>query len=230
MLGPIWLLLTSQISLAGNWRTADRHSAHIAPDPAVVPEAVVQVYSARAFDWRGLFALHTWIAVKLPHAHAYQVLQVIGWRAFWGKSVVSIETDVPDRLWFGKVPTLLLDLRGKAAEKVIPLVQQAAQHYPYQRLYRVWPGPNSNSFIAYIVRNVPELAVNIPANAVGMDYLENGRWHDVAPSHTGHQLSLLGVFGITVAKVEGLQFNILGLKYGIQFSPPALVLPGIGAI
>jgi hypothetical protein len=50
--------------LSGDWATASRQSAGIAPDPALTREAVVQVYGARAFRWRGAFAVHTWIAVK----------------------------------------------------------------------------------------------------------------------------------------------------------------------
>lgn len=47
-----------------DWRTASRDSAGIAPLPAETPEAVVQVYAARTFNWRGTFAVHTWVAVK----------------------------------------------------------------------------------------------------------------------------------------------------------------------
>ena len=36
--------------------------------------------------------------------------------------------------------------------------------------YRIWPGPNSNSFTAAILRAVPELGVSLPANAIGRDY------------------------------------------------------------
>src|SRR6266567_1839912 len=36
--------------------------------------------------------------------------------------------------------------------------------------YRIWPGPNSNSFVATILRAVPELAVSLPPNAVGRDF------------------------------------------------------------
>ncbi|MBT4890059.1 MAG: DUF3750 domain-containing protein, partial [Rhodospirillales bacterium] len=51
-------------SMAADWRTASRESAGIAPVPSETPEAVVQVYSARAFSWRGFFGVHTWIASK----------------------------------------------------------------------------------------------------------------------------------------------------------------------
>ena len=46
------------------WRTASRKSAGMAPDPSVTKEAVLQVYGADTWGWRGWFAIHTWIATK----------------------------------------------------------------------------------------------------------------------------------------------------------------------
>ena len=36
----------------------------LAPDPAKTREAVVQVWGARTLGFKGLFGVHTWIAVK----------------------------------------------------------------------------------------------------------------------------------------------------------------------
>ena len=46
------------------WYEARRDPTGLAPDPAATEEAVVQVYAARAVAWRGVFSVHTWIAVK----------------------------------------------------------------------------------------------------------------------------------------------------------------------
>ena len=78
--GPLAMLAGPQVELEGNWATSDRSSAGLAPDPAAMREAVVQVYAARAFGWRGAFGAHTWLAVKPPGAQRYRVLQVTGWR------------------------------------------------------------------------------------------------------------------------------------------------------
>src|SRR5207245_9922446 len=48
----------------GNWWELSREPSGQSPDPAATPEAVVQVYAARAVGWRGLLALHPWIALK----------------------------------------------------------------------------------------------------------------------------------------------------------------------
>ncbi len=47
-----------------DWRTASRQPTGIAPDPQIERQAIVQVYGARAYSWRGYFGIHTWIATK----------------------------------------------------------------------------------------------------------------------------------------------------------------------
>jgi hypothetical protein len=57
--GPLAATATGLAEVRNDWRTASRDSAGIAPDPAAAPEAIIQVYGARAFGWRGAFAVHT---------------------------------------------------------------------------------------------------------------------------------------------------------------------------
>ena len=102
-----------------DWRNASREPVGLAPDPAATPEAVVQVYAARAWGWRGYFGVHTWVAVKPARARAYTVYEVIGWRLRWEDSVLAIHRRVPDERWFGSVPILLADKRGSDADALI---------------------------------------------------------------------------------------------------------------
>src|ERR687888_2265380 len=51
----------------------------LAPDPAKTREAVVQVYGARTMGVKGLFGVHTWIAVKPTDAPSWTVYEIIGW-------------------------------------------------------------------------------------------------------------------------------------------------------
>ena len=57
---------------------ARRDPTGLAPDPATTPEAVIQVYAARAVSWRGVFSVHTWIAVKPTAAERYTRYEVLG--------------------------------------------------------------------------------------------------------------------------------------------------------
>ena len=145
-----------------DWRTASRASSGLAPRPEEERKAVVQVYAARTFNWRGYFAVHTWIALKEKNAPSYTTYQVIGWYLGWKGTAVDIRQDIPDRFWYGAEPQLIEELRGEEAEKAIPQIKKLAATYPYGKTYNAWPGPNSNTFISYIVRNVPELTVELP--------------------------------------------------------------------
>src|SRR5512133_1709424 len=113
------LVLVAACSSNRNWRTASRESAGIAPPPETTNEAVLQVYGASAWGWRGWFAIHTWFAAKHTGETAYTVYEVIGWRLNRGLPVVRIEKDLPDRYWFGEKPRLLKDHRGAGVDKLI---------------------------------------------------------------------------------------------------------------
>ncbi|MEQ8659694.1 MAG: DUF3750 domain-containing protein [Gammaproteobacteria bacterium] len=228
--GPAWVGVSGAVSLGGDWRTASRASAGLAPDPAQVRAPVVQVYAARAWSWRGLFAVHTWIATKRRDAAAFTVHEVLGWRARQGRPVVVSRVDLPDRHWYAAAPVLLADRRGAGVEAMIDAIEAAVADYPHAHRYGLWPGPNSNTFVAWVTRAVPALAVELPATAIGKDYLADGALLARAPSGGGVQFSLAGLFGVLVAPREGFELNLLGLVFGLDALPPALKLPGAGRI
>jgi hypothetical protein len=228
--GPILAISCENVNIGQDWRTADRSSADIAPHPGSTTEAVVHVYAARAFNWRGALAVHTWIATKPDNGDYYTVHQVMGWRRYQNLPVLISTPDIPDRLWYGARPQLLVDLRGERAAAAIPRIEAAVASYPFEREYALWPGPNSNTFTAHVARAVPELALDLPTTAMGKDFLTNGSVVESAPSGTGGQLSLYGVLGVTVAREEGLELNVLALNFGIDVLRPAIKLPGIGRI
>jgi hypothetical protein len=213
--------------IAQDWRNASREPVGLAPDPVAVKEAVVQVYGARAVGAKGLFGVHTWIAVKPTNAPSFTIYEVIGWRLRWSESVVVVRNRDPDGRWFGAHPELYADRRGPDVDELIKRIDQAAQAYPFAKEYSVWPGPNSNTFTAWIARAVPELGVDLPPTAIGKDYLGSSIFSS-APSGRGYQVSLGGVLGVAASSVEGLELNVLGLNLGL--GPSGLKLPLIGRI
>jgi hypothetical protein len=226
---PISILIGAQ-AVADDWRSASRESSLIAPRPETTPEAVVQVYSARAFSWRGIFAVHTWISLKPKDSTKYTVYEVVGWHTLKGDSVIQIHQNEPDRYWYGARPKILSDLRGAEATEAIKGIKAAAAAYPYANTYTTWPGPNSNTFTAFIVRHVPELRTDLPPLAIGKDFLPRGKIFSRAPSGRGIQISILGVLGILISVNGGVEFNLLSLSFGIDPGDLAIRLPIIGKI
>ncbi len=127
---PVLMIVTGRISLGQDYRTANRDSAGIAPDPKATREAVVQVYAARALNWRGIFGVHTWIVTKPENADEFTIHQVIGWRLMRNLSGLFSEAGIPDRNWFGNRPELLADVRGPEAADAIDKVLKAVASYP----------------------------------------------------------------------------------------------------
>jgi hypothetical protein len=143
-----------------------------APDPSRHPEAVVQVYGADVWGFRGKFAIHTWIATKAKNAPSYQIYQVIGWRQRHGRPVLSISEGRPDKPWYGSPAILLQQKLGDEAEPLIEQIRSAVDSYPFPNDYKMWPGPNSNSFVAWIALEVPELGLDLPAKAIGQSWMK----------------------------------------------------------
>jgi hypothetical protein len=229
LLGPLGVLAFGDIDLRAHWSSANRASSGQAPDPRFETAAVVQVYGARTIGWRGAFGIHTWIATKRADAPDYTIHHVIGWRHYRGLPSVATQSGTPDFHWFGAYPELLLDRRGEGAEALIDRIDAAVASYPYANRYRAWPGPNSNTFTAFVAREVPALGLDLPANAIGKDYLAGGIVARM-PSGTGWQVSLFGLLGIGVALEEGIEINLLGLSAGIDVDDLALRLPGFGRV
>jgi Protein of unknown function (DUF3750) len=212
-----------------NFWELERGPSGQAPDPETTREPVIQVYAARTVGWRGLFAVHTWISVKPRDAEAYTRYEVIGWGVDRGAPALRVNRSGADNYWFGDRPELLVDLRGAAADPLVARVEAAVASYPYPASYRTWPGPNSNTFTAWVGRHVPELRLKLPPTAIGKDFLP-GSVADTTPSGTGVQLSLFGLTGLAVGWEEGIEVNLLTLNFGVEVKPPALKLPMVGRI
>ena len=179
-----------------SWRTASRHSAGIAPDPGeLAAVAIVQVYAAPTYGWRGHFAVHPWIIFKRAGETAFTRYDVIGWR---GTDVVQRNYALPDGLWYGARPALLVDHRGNGTEAMIAQIEAAIATYPYPHTYQAYPGPNSNTFLAHIGREVPALKLDLPANAIGKDYRTIDQPLGFSSSGSGVQASLLGLLGLSI--------------------------------
>ena len=211
------------------WHQARRDPTGLSPDPAVTQEAVIQVFAAPAVAWRGLLSVHTWIAVKPTGAPRFTRLRGPG---VWCCERGAGGADRPDG-------TGQLLVRGSAADLARPPRRgcrrddrAGARRGGWLSLsqYRPWPGPNSNTFLAHIARQVPDLAIQLPSNAVGKDFLPGGGLFAAAPSGSGFQLSLYGIFGILLAAREGLEVNLLGLSLGVDPVRPALKLPALGRL
>jgi len=209
-----------------SWRDADWSSTGALPPAGQFEPARLVVFTGTTGGWKGVFSVHSWIVFKRANAREWTRYDVVG----WGNPVRTNGWPADGR-WFGNMPVAIGDVSGAEAEKLIPKVEAAIREYSYSRAgdYRIWPGPNSNSFTAAVLRAVPELRIALPPNAVGRDF-RDGFYAGPTDSGTGAELNLWGVADIKVGWVEGIEVNMLGLVAGFDLRYPGVKLPGFGRI
>ena len=191
----------------------------------------MQVYSARAVGWRGWFGVHTWVAVKKPaHASEFTVHEVMGWRLKRIGTAVVVRNRPADGYWYGNRPELLGDVRGPGVDAVIERIEAAVKKYPYPDRYHVWPGPNSNTFTAYILRAGCPSCASICRPRPSARTISAGVRSTPRPSGTGGQASLFGVVGVAAGVEEGVEVNLLGFNFGVDPKSLSLKLPIVGRI
>ena len=212
---------------AESWRTAEWGSSRLLPEARSVPEARVMILAARTGRWKSIFAEHMSIVIKPQGASRWTRYDVVGWG-----SPVRRDGWPADAFWYGNRPYVVAEIAGAEAATLIPRIEASIAAYPYgQRgAYNVWPGPNSNSFVAWVVRNTEGFAAELPPVAIGKDWLGEGLALARAPSGTGLTFSAWGTLGLTLALEEGLEIMILGTAIGIDPNDLALKLPSLGKL
>ncbi len=229
LLGPVGCAVLANGVVREHWSRTFWGSAGLLPDPRADREALVQVWAARTWGWKGAFAVHSWIVLKEEGADAYERYEVVGWGVSRGLPAVRRNMREPDAYWAGNPPELVGERRGPRAAEAIPKIRKAIADYPWADRYLTWPGPNSNTFVAWVLRQVPELGIALPPTAIGKDFM-GLRLLAPTPSGTGYQLSLMGLAGVALAAEEGFELNLLGLVLGFDPNALALKLPGIGRL
>ncbi|MGI9483821.1 MAG: DUF3750 domain-containing protein [Hyphomicrobiales bacterium] len=210
-----------------SWNTADWSATGTAPRPAEETAAIVRIYAARTGRWKSMFAVHTWIALKPADAARWTRYDVVG----WGRPVRRDAYPV-DARWYSNKPYVVYQVKGQMAQKLIPEITAAINAYPYGDYgdYTLWPGPNSNTFVASIVRAVPGLDAELPATAIGKDFLGPGLETAPMPTKTGWQISWAGIIGAGLSWKEGFEFHLLGGTLGINPLNLSIKLPGAGRL
>lgn len=208
-----------------NWHSADWSSAGTLPHASAEPEASIRVMAARTGGLKGILAVHTWFVLKHRNAPAYERYEVVGWG-----NPVRRNGQPADGRWYSNDPVVIYELKGAPAERLLPKVETAIRGYQWSErgTYRIWPGPNSNTFVATSVAAVPELGAEMPPTAIGKDY-PAGRWVSRAAGG-GWAISLGGFAGLTLGLRQGVEIHLLGLVAGVRFRNPTLILPGFGAL
>jgi len=208
----------------GSWNSADWSSSHLLKVAAEDPDPVVYVMAARTGGLKGAFSVHSWIVLKRAKAATYDRYDKVGWG-----SPIRRNSRPADGRWYSNEPYIVHELRGQAAERAIPRVEAAIASYPFANHgdYHVWPGPNSNSFVAHVVRSVPELGT-MPPNATGRDFAAGLGSVGWSSETWDFHATLHGLAGVSIGYTSGIELHFMGLVAGLDLARPALKIPAYG--
>lgn len=207
------------------WNEADWSSAGVLAAKPSTEEAAIYVMAARTGGLKGAFATHSWLVIKKPGVERYDRYDKVG----WGMPVRKNAYDADGR-WYSNTPQIQHKITGEAAEKLIPEIEKAIATYLWRNPgdYSIWPGPNSNTFVASIIRTVPGFHADTPSTAIGRDYPPEGRWF--GRMHGGAwYISFAGYAGIVVGIDQGIELNFLGLVAGINPLRLEVKVPSFGS-
>lgn len=213
-----------------NWREADWSATGILPDPSEAPEAAIYVMAARTGGMKGAFATHSWIVTKAEGDAGYDRYDKVG----WGRPIRHNSRPADGR-WYSNVPEIVGRVEGDEAARLIPKIEAAIEAYPFdgtteENGYRIYPGPNSNTFVAHVLHQIPELGLVLPPNAIGRDYRPPSRAVTIDGDWRNVHVSLYGLAGFAFGMRSGIEVHFMGLVAGIDFARLGLKIPAFGLV
>lgn len=160
-------------------------------------------------------ARHPWFAVRKKGEKSWEIYEVGGGGReddpFTGHT--SYGHPILHKVW-----------RGEEAEAAAACLAKHGheQKRDIENHYIFYPGPNSNTFGERML-HICHLHASLPSTSVGKDWRG---WFGagIASEGTGVQLET-PVFGIKVGLKEGIEVHVVGLSFGIDLWPPAIILP-----
>lgn len=168
-------------------------------------------------------ARHSWLAVRGPGEKEWQRWEI--WGSGNGQGDAGfVQNRARDPLEWNVAGHAALHSvwRGAKATRAIACIRKIAPGYPDRHFYRAWPGPNSNTFVDWLLRRC-ELDAELPATAVGKDW-RGWVGGSMNAGQTGFQLES-PIVGVKLGFSEGVQLHLFTFAIGIDWWPPALIVP-----
>jgi hypothetical protein len=185
--------------------------------------SVVQLRYATLPHFLGAIAVHYWFAVfdtASRQCHRWEVWQA---KSAGGKSIGHVHCDRrhPDSGVGGSVYRLAAEWDGSAARAICAVLTRA-QDYPHRDRYRAWPGPNSNTFVAWVLREAG-LHYAFDPRAIGKDYM--GLLGVRLSSGAACAQLETPLLGVRISLHDGVEVHLLGLTCGLRWSRPEVYTP-----
>ncbi|WDE14058.1 DUF3750 domain-containing protein [Thalassomonas haliotis] len=111
---------------------------------------------------------------------------------------------------------------GLEAQSLIEAIETSPSQYPYVPCYRYWPGPNSNTYVQWVLDQARITEIPGPS-AIGKDYL------GLIGSKVSRQGLLFStpVVGAAFSRGKYVIFQLMTLPFGWSMKPFRLLYPGL---
>lgn len=144
----------------------DQRSYKPLSELSVTGEEVARVYAA-APPFFGPSILHTWLVVKPADSDHFDRWEV--WVDVDEHTSVIHKNMFEPEEEFGLGCYVVAQQTGPEARKVIEVLEESFQNYPYQGVYHYLPGPNCNTYTQWVLDQAA-WNVTLPLAALGKDY------------------------------------------------------------
>jgi hypothetical protein len=184
-------------------------------------EPVVQLRFATLPSVCGALAVHCWFVLFDPDSRNWHRWEVWQNRGAGGTSWGHLHRDLmhPDRGVGGGACFVAAEWRGEEARSLTRVLADP-ESYPFRETYRYWPGPNSNTYAAWVLRQAGIFCCLDP-RAIGKDFLGIA---GTLRSTTGFQVET-PLLGLKVDRTSGAELHVLCLTFGLERRPFALRTP-----
>jgi hypothetical protein len=184
--------------------------------PLVAPAGsgpVILVLSNRMPGPIRKLARHAYLAVRTPDRLHWRI-----WECCGARDHDSRDPFTPS---FGDDVRLHGVITGPRAQAAATCIERETARYG-DPSYWPWPGPNSNTYVDAMLRRC-DLHVDLPPTAIGKDH-RGALGVSWTSGGTGFQIES-PILGLRLGLTEGVEIHVLGLAFGIDLWPPAIIVP-----
>lgn len=226
-----------------------RAEGHDRLDFASVPDEDLVQLQVRRFFFAGRFAVHPWFLAFDASERTFECWELWTYGQepegeFWVSEQAAYSSDgrepEPVRastFRYGSIRAtrgittpswpvegvVLEEWRGEEARRLLEILRRP-EDYPHRNRYHLWPGPNSNTYVAWALRRA-KLSCDLHPLMVGKDCV--GWWGlgaALSTTRTGLQVET-PIVGAKVGLKDGIEVHLFETTFGLDLWPPALKTP-----
>ncbi len=127
------------------------------------------------------FARHPWVVTVSPSGiHRWEIIHRLYnkkdhfgyvYKNFYSNPIQGIKKHPNStKYWNSTCIGTITGNENSLAYNMVRFIENNSKNYPYRDVYHFYPGPNSNTYIQWILDAFPEANIKLPWNCFGKKY------------------------------------------------------------